>query len=92
MKSFNIQYTKQLLESYIKRSHLFEKCFSNNEYIQGFKYLPFVSQLGPEKPSLHLHLLSPAPSGSQVPPGGLQSFTLVQTAWSNIMPKDKKQC
>ena len=50
MKSFNIQYTKQLLESYIKRSHLFEKCFSNNEYIQGFKYLPSISHLSPEKP------------------------------------------
>ena len=30
MNSFNIQYTMQLLESYIKRSHLFQKCLSNN--------------------------------------------------------------
>ena len=91
MKSFNIQYTKQLLESYIKRSHLFEKCFSNNEYIQGFKYLPSTSQLSPEKLSLHLHFFFPGllSSSTQVP-SFWQSLSSLQRFLSNFMQKDKK--
>ena len=63
MNSFNIQYIKQMLKSYIKRSHFFQKRLSINEYILGSKYLPGISHLGPLKPGLQSH----APS-VQVPP------------------------
>ena len=89
MNSFNIQYTMQLLESYIKRSHFFQKHLSNNEYIQGSKYLPYVSHFPPEKPVAHLH----APS-VQVPPflhgfglhGSLSIINIDKLIWFFINP------
>ena len=82
MNLVNIQYTKELLEIYIKRSNFFQKRLSNNEYFQGSKYLPDVSHFSPEKPGLHEH----APS-VQVPPF-LHGFGLHGS--TKILSIDKK--